>query len=333
MGRSNVCSKTRTDNKPEDTDIYDARNYLYLSERKQDLLRFYDSFASASDLVAWMRNRPRGESNILRVSGENDDIVVVIPTMSVNNNFAKTCLKIFKGFELIFVESGVGNRYFNFAHNCNVGFRYVLDNLNPSWIVYSNDDMYSIDSPKTLENELGNIRGEPSIVFAGLNSHYHSYVSRFLQPSYAHYLMSRIIGGSMRVSVDLQRKFGIDYLPVWDGKVDLKTKLSRKILQRKIASVINSGSFGIFNYGYVRKVSGNVYDDTFITGLEDIDLSIRAAKEGIAYSFINYQIGDRVGQSSPSGISRYLKNMANYAYLNAKHPLKSISGLQMSFNS
>ena len=331
MSHNNVFFQARRDNKPAATELPDARNDLYLSDNEQDLLRFYDSFESAADLVAWMRNRPKGESSILRVEGRNNDIVVVIPTMSVNGNFAKTCLKTFKGLELVFVESGAHNRYFNFAYNCNAGFRYVLDNLNPSWIVYSNDDMYAMDTPQILENELNNIVGEPSIVFAGMHSHYHSYVSRFLQPTYAHYIMARIIGGSMRTRADLQRKFGIDYLPVWDGKVDLKAKLSRKILQRKVASVINSGSFGIFNYDYVRRVSGKVYDDTFLTGLEDIDLSIRAAKEGIVYSFINYQIGDRVGLSSSSGIIRYLKNMANYAYLNAKYPLTSIRGLQMFF--
>ncbi len=331
MSHNDANSQARVNYKPADAELSDVRNNLYLSDNEHEILKFYDSFGSVTDLVSWMRNRPKSVANIVRVKGKTDDIAVVIPTISANGDFAKTCLKIFDGFELIFVESGPGDRYFNFAHNCNVGFKYVLDNLSPSWIVYSNDDMYSIDPPLTLEKELWKIGGNTSVVFAGMSAHYHSYVSRFLHPSYTHYILSRIIGGSMRITADIQRKFNIDYLPVWSGNASLKGKISGKILQREVASVINSGSFGIFNYEYVKKVSGNVYDDTFLSGLEDIDLSVRIASEGTVYSFINYRIGDLVGMSSSGGVVRYLKNMANYAYLNAKHPLSSVRGMHMSF--
>ncbi|MHB8396224.1 MAG: hypothetical protein ACYDAZ_04935 [Thermoplasmataceae archaeon] len=308
----------------------EALNDLYLSSDRNDLMKFYNSFSSAHDLVRWMQERPKGESNIVYVKGENHNVAVVIPTVSISREFAKGCLEIFKGFDLVFVESGAGNRHFNFSHNCNVGFRYVIGNLSPSWIVYTNDDMYRVDPPSVLEHELAMIRGDPSVILAGFQSHYHSYISRFLSPSRTHSAMAAIVRGSMRTMSRLQYRFAIKYLPVWDHNASISGRLSRAVLQREIASVINTGSFGIFSFDFVKKLSGKVYDETFLTGLEDIDLSIRIAKEKIPYGFIDYRIGDYVGMSSSSGGLRYLKNMANYACLNLKHPKESVTGIKMN---
>jgi hypothetical protein len=89
-----------------------------MSNDPGDILRFYDFFESRDQLIKWMRERPKGNYRIVEFNKENNDIIVVIPTMDVNVKLAKTCREeIFKGLHIIFVESGVGNYYFNYAYN------------------------------------------------------------------------------------------------------------------------------------------------------------------------------------------------------------------------
>jgi hypothetical protein len=107
-------------------------------------------------------------------NGDEDDVIVVIPTTNVNGKFAVNCREdIFKGMHIIFVESGEGNFYFNYAHNCNEGLRRAIE-YEPRWIVLSNDDMFKIDPPEFLINELKRIDDSFKIIFTGV-SEYHSF--------------------------------------------------------------------------------------------------------------------------------------------------------------
>jgi len=100
-----------------------------------------------------MRERQKGVSYIHEVE-ESKEIIVVIPTADFNGKYARACREeIFKGLHMVFVESGVGNFYFNYAHNCNIGIKKALE-YNPKWIIVSNDDMYKIDDVTKLEDSL-----------------------------------------------------------------------------------------------------------------------------------------------------------------------------------
>lgn len=317
---------------------------LYLSKSEEDLLNFYSHFPTSEELISWMKSRPKAEPNIVHVKGDRGDVAVVIPTISASSEFATECRGIFKSFHIIFVESGESNPFFSFSHNCNVGFKYAIESLSPSWVVYSNDDMFRIDPPDQLFAELKRAESSGSdVLFAGFPSYYHSYVSRFMEPrdeyrialkiiENTHLIVSRMIGGKMEVRKMLLEKLDIRYTPVWEGKSRLADKLSRKLERIEIAQVINTGSFGILSAELIRKKKGEIYDENFLMfGSEDIDLSIMIEKEKIPYSFIDYKIGDLVGMSTGEGFQKYLRYLANYAYLNFKHPITTIRGLRMEY--
>jgi hypothetical protein len=140
--------------------LMDYLNNLFMSNDPKDILRFYDFFDNRDQLIKWMKDRPKGNYRIVEFNRDENDIIVVIPTIDVNGKFAKTCRDdIFKGLLIIFVESGIGNYYFNYAHNCNAGIKKAME-YNPKWIILSNDDMYKIDDVEVLVNELSKLDPE-----------------------------------------------------------------------------------------------------------------------------------------------------------------------------
>jgi len=145
-----------------------------MSNDPKDILRFYDYFENRDQLIKWMKERPKGNYRIVEFNKEENDIIVVIPTIDVNGKFAKTCREeIFKGLHIIFVESGVGNYYFNIAHCNNLGLKKAME-YNPKWIIWSGDDMYKIDDVEVLKNELLKIDHKDYDVIFTQPSRYHS---------------------------------------------------------------------------------------------------------------------------------------------------------------
>jgi len=137
----------------------DYRNNYFLSSNPKDIIHFYEGFENREELIDWMKERPKGSCEIMEVEGEKE-IIVVIPTADFKGEYAKRCREeIFTGLHIIFVVSGKGNNYFNYAHNCNVGIKKALE-YNPQWIVVSNDDMYKIDDVSKIVKELRQVDGK-----------------------------------------------------------------------------------------------------------------------------------------------------------------------------
>ncbi|MGC8664007.1 MAG: hypothetical protein ACP5TX_06400, partial [Thermoplasmata archaeon] len=58
-----------------------------------------DYFDDWKKLIEWMRERSKGNYRLVEFKKENNDIIVVIPTIDVNGKFALTCRnEIFKGY-------------------------------------------------------------------------------------------------------------------------------------------------------------------------------------------------------------------------------------------
>ena len=75
----------------------DELNRLFTSKNVEDVIKFYDHFDTAEQLIEWMKNRPSAPMKIYEVEGEKD-IVVVIPTANHEGELAKNCANnIFKG--------------------------------------------------------------------------------------------------------------------------------------------------------------------------------------------------------------------------------------------
>ena len=132
----------------------DELNRLFTSKNPEDVIRFYDHFDTAEQLIEWMENRPSAPMKIFEIEGDKD-IVVVIPTADHNGELAKNCAdKIFKGQQIIFVESN--GPFFNYSRSSNFGIKYSLK-YGPEWIVLSNDDVDSSDDMNKLKLELSKI--------------------------------------------------------------------------------------------------------------------------------------------------------------------------------
>ena len=115
--------------------------------------------------------------------------------------YAKGCREsIFKGLHIIFVESGWGDFYFNYAHNCNLGIKKALE-YDPNWIVISNDDMYKIDDVKILSEQLKRLSSsEKCIVYLeppGKSYSYWAYIGRPASVRGLFYLWNRYLSSQL----------------------------------------------------------------------------------------------------------------------------------------
>jgi hypothetical protein len=95
-------------------------------------------------------------------------------------------------------------------------------------------------------------------------------------------------------------------------------KLTLKIISDKRYDFINFSDFAIFSGKWIKEMGGKIFDETYINGVEDIDVSIYLNKNRENFTFIDYRIGDMVGQSLGKEEQRALKNILNNIYFNEK---------------
>jgi len=299
--------------------LVDYRNSLFMSNDPKKITEFYDGFENRDQLIEWMKERPKGASYIHEVEGDKD-IIVVIPTVDFNGKYARECREnIFKGLHIIFVESGTGNYYFNYDHNCNVGIMKAME-YNPKWVVVSNDDMYKIDSLQSLKDIILTVNPEDvDALFAAQKD----YITTISQLSERRILFKLLIGITIRKLNwnNLERKF----------KIKLKgapLKGFYALLYKKGINFLNFVSFVILSYEFIRKRQGCAFDETYINGAEDTDLSLELHFNN-RVSLIQYKIGALRGSTLGMNEIRRYKEIPSNAYLNYKLERKElqISGL------
>lgn len=282
---------------------------LFISKNPKDVLDFYEHFNNVEQLINWMRNRPTAKINIIECDGDTD-IVVVVLTANHTSEYALNSYNLYAGQKIIFVESN--GPYFNYAKSANRGLSYALQ-FRPEWIILSNDDNFKIDDISKLKKELNQIKKlESKVVLAnGFPPHYiSSYLSRgkFLLNFYRN--MRSI---ETREEQKIINKFSVNlYYSLY------VSRLSRILYWPLFKPMIKfncTGPFSIFSAKFVNDVNGKLFDETYINGIEDVDLSLKA-KEYI--SFIDFSIGTKGGGSLGKDMSRKLRDIANLAYFNYK---------------
>jgi hypothetical protein len=307
--------------------LVDYRNSLFTSNDPEKIIEFYDGFENRDQLIQWMKERPKGVSYIHEVEGDKD-IIVVIPTADFNGEYARECREnIFKGLHIVFVESGIGNFYFNYAHNCNVGIKKAME-YNPKWVVVSNDDMYKIDDVSKLVKELGKVNEKLIDVVFTHESIYHSIPAGFGKQRFTRYPLRMLLMHKVKIldrillifkQIKIERKLGCNYFvyPV---------RGHTKYIFKPGFTFVSFTDFGIFSSEFLKQKHGNLFDETFVNAQEDHDIMIEFFIKTGRFTFIDFQIGDYIGSSLTVGISREFRELAGIAYLNFKWQ-ETIEGL------
>ena len=252
--------------------------------------------------------RPKGNFEIKEIEGDKE-VIVVIPTIDINSNFAQNCKnKIFKGLHIIFIESGYHNFYFNYAHNCNAGIKKAMT-YNPKWVVLSNDDIDTQEDIKVLIAELRRIKELNTDFVYCQNRKDISNTANFSETTFQRNLLFRVTTNYTRNLIKLEKKFGVKYL------LAAVTFPNKKLFKVKFSMPATS-DFVILNSDLLRNIK-DLFDETFINGGEDIEFSLRIFLRKSSYISIQYSIESR-GGGSLGKKGRMLKDIANLAYLNYK---------------
>ena len=291
---------------------------MYKSSNIEDLFRFYDSFNVSKEVVLWMKNRPEARIRFYIFNG-SEKVCVIIPTANHNSIYAKAAKKIYKGFTIVFVESN--GPYFNFARSVNRGVEYALKKYKFNWIIISNDDIYKIDDISVLEKEL-DIANKRStdVLFREKdqtkegNYVYVAKINRILL------LIVRLITkGFSSEYYRYVEKFNLKFF-VYDKSNKFKFYIFNIISKKKI-KLYEEGEFWVLSYNFIKKNKGIIFDETYINGFEDHDLSYRVNTK-YEYNFIKFNLGFYSGKSLGTGKIRILKDLVNLIYFNYKFSTK-----------
>lgn len=295
--------------------LTDYRNNYFISKDPKKVIEFYNGFESREQLTQWMKERPKGVANIHEVEGDKD-IVVVIPTADFEGKYAKECRNtLFKGLHIIFVESAeIPDPYFNGAHNVNVGLKKALE-YNSRWVVFSNDDMIFVDSVDILKRELSKLDTQKIDFALCSQGKYHTIPSRIAAPLFYRKVIFSILNhrGFYKERLYLEKKFLIHLFPETENYF-----FGKHFFKKVGKQFINFGNFVAFNTNLLISESPFMFDEHYINGVEDHELSFRLFDEGKRFSIINYRIGDVVGGTLGLSPERALRDIANLAYFNEK---------------
>ncbi len=294
------------------------KEILYKSKSINDLFSFYDSFNVSEEMVSWMKHRPKARIKFY-ISNGSEKVCVIIPTANHNGIYAKTAKKIYKGFTIIFVESN--GPYFNFARSVNLGLKHALHKYKFNWVIISNDDIYKIDDISVLEKELDIANKKSADVLFRLkkqtkeaNYVYVASINRILL-----LIVRSLSKGFNSKYYQYFEKFNLKFF-VYDKSNKLKFHIFNIISKKKI-KLYEEGAFWVLNYNFVKKNKGVIFDETYINGFEDHDLSY-VVNTKCKYDFINFNLGFYSGKSLGTGKLRVLKDLANLIYFNYKFSKK-----------
>lgn len=326
-GRPSEESSLTVDNQSQPGNVTDSSSFtpedfilndMFTSSIRKSVIDFYDNFDSRKELISWMERRPDGSRTIREVEGSTE-VVVVIPTSSFEGKHAIACRdSVFRGLHMIFVDNGGSrDRFFNFSRSVNAGMKLALD-YRPSWIIYSNDDMYRLDDINILTNGLSRLdNSSVKTVFTNPPGSYHSHYQAIARASA---LFVSVSGLASKVRTNNYSLSELRLLAKYHNRVFCRPAHPgvKRFLFRDPRLYLIISSFGIFSEKFVREVGGEVFDRNYINGFEDIDLSIKLTRERADYDFVDYEIGDVGGQTLGQGALRSLRDIVNVTYFNHK---------------
>lgn len=292
-------------------------NKLYTSTKLAELEKFYKSFESKDDLIAWMMRRPNEQMRLFEISG-NTDIIFVIPTSDINGNYSRYCKLLYKNWYIIFVQSKGLN--FNFGRSCNFGIQRALE-LNPKYIVISNDDIYKVDKIDKFTKNLLKLKSKPDAVLIKPTYNEPELNCKItkipLLTASIYYKLKALTIHFYKFYPALLKKYDIKYLAVVSDPNKSKGHQLNKFIYKPKAEFRLQGNFFALSRPFLKANHGKAFDETFINSFEDVDLFYKIKIKN-NYTFIKFRIG-----AYDSGTFRFdklhaFRGLANLIYFNYK---------------
>lgn len=307
----------------------DDREFLYQKLNKENFLQFYNSFESVYDLMKFTKSRKRADTRIFLIEAEKgSEISAVVPTKSIESNLVKILSKKLQGFNIIFVESG--GPFFNFSYSMNVGIQEAIK-INSKYIMLSNDDIFPLGGIEKLAEEVVDSSNEYDIFIPTILNGKEPMSSR--QEIYAQsWLTEHIISNSLiscmnpskisQSSRKLVRKLNIyndssviKYIVLRHNEPALRKYQNTSGISavERIAKKFNPFLIEINNVQPISIIKSDLlnsekFDESYINGGEDTDLSLRLAMRGAKVHYLNDRFQNIGGYSLGQNTERILKN-------------------------
>ena len=276
---------------------------LYASNDINDIIRFYYCFDEVEELIKWSRSRPSADINVIEIGG-NSDIVFIIPTPDVKDKLTLSLLDSIKNFHTILVESK--GKYFNYAKSVNKGVSIALK-YNPKWIIVSNNDIVIEDNIRKLYSELIEIDNKKVSALIGAGGSDSFNLCKFT------FLSNILIFTKYKEKLNILKKFYSKFF-IYNYSKFFNMLCNPIVLVRNLSFF---GQFLIVSPHYMMGKGGRLFDETYINGVEDVDVLLDVLSNGY-YRPIHFKIKHLIGASLGRDEKRVWRNYFNIVYLNYK---------------
>ena len=282
----------------------------FMSNDPREIVDFYNLFSCRRDLIKWIKGISKSSPLVNILGNQESEIAVVIPTPTTDHPLAFNCVnETFRGLKIIFsVDKSI---LFNLSRSYNIGANSLSHDRNIKWVVFSNVDMMKIDFSAQLEKELGKLNDRVKFCYAKEGGS-HSYRMRIGDYTYLRKITFSLSGGTRKIRSALESKFSIHL----NAEEDKHFLTKRLVHNHK--SLINFGDFFIFSIDLLKEYNFAPFDETYLNGMEDIDLSFRLFQDldNDQLTEIDYRIGSMKSGVRGRGLNRVLRSIPSLAYFN-----------------
>ena len=281
----------------------------YFGTEKQ-ILKFYEEFQNYNSLNRWLQGVKKKEPKIIVKKSKITKVIAVIPTRYAKN--IGGLKKKYGNISLVIATNQKDEGHFNYAYSINKAINEALK-MKPFWLIIANDDIKDVGKISHLIRILDSIDNKRvDVVFPYYATKY-PYTHKVILVRYRFYsgLLLRIIRKKTFVKYLLHKKYGIKIFAQ-------PSSWRERLVFKKIYSFTNVGDFSIISSNFIKKNGGKLFDDTFLNGNEDTEVSLKFKINRIRY--IDYKMDCGYGGNSLGhNQERFLRDIATQCYIYHKY--------------
>lgn len=284
----------------------------FMSDDIKEIVNFYDSFSSREQLIEWIKELPKSSPAVNIIGNQESEVAVVIPTPAIDHPLALKCRDdVFEGLKLYF--SVDHSSLFNLSRSYNIGGKSLSHDKNIRWVIFSNVDMIRIDPSKKISKELSKLNDRVKFCYAREDGS-HSYRVRIGEYTYLRKAIFNLLGKPRKLRSDLEKKFSIHL-----NAEDDRHWLTRRFVTND-RSLMNFGDFFIFSFDLLKQYNFMPFDESYLNGMEDIDLSLRLFQDldSDQMKAIDYRVDSMESGVRGRDLKRVIRSIPNLAYFNEK---------------